>query len=212
MHCCHALRQAHVLLPGRRGALMQAALASNSRVQAVDRHVPHRHVPAIALPPVSCTSYPRPRPSVMSTERRRVSPFRCLAASVLPHARTQARSSPHACTGVSLMRTVLPRAPLQDPCASAHATVWALKLVRCVQVWEEMKAAGVEGNTYVYIALINACERSGDWQRAVQVFYAMKVCPLLATAVSMDPEQLQLARHAVLVHGWKGCSTNASRM
>lgn len=44
-------------------------------------------------------------------------------------------------------------------------------------MWEEMKAAGVEGNTYVYVALINACERSSDWQRALQVFYAMRVRP-----------------------------------
>lgn len=47
-----------------------------------------------------------------------------------------------------------------------------------MQVWEEMKAADVEGNTYVYVALINACERSSDWQRALTVFYAMRVRPL----------------------------------
>lgn len=47
--------------------------------------------------------------------------------------------------------------------------------VNCVQVWEEMKASGIQANSYAYIALINACERVGDWQHAVKVFQEMQV-------------------------------------
>lgn len=44
-----------------------------------------------------------------------------------------------------------------------------------MQVWDDMRAAGVEPNSYVYVALINACERSSDWRRALRVFHTMKV-------------------------------------
>jgi pentatricopeptide repeat protein len=44
-----------------------------------------------------------------------------------------------------------------------------------VQVWDDMRASGVEPNSYVYVALINACEHASDWRRAVRVFYAMRV-------------------------------------
>lgn len=42
-----------------------------------------------------------------------------------------------------------------------------------------MRAAGVEPNSYVYVALINACERSSDWRRALKVFDTMKVRPCI---------------------------------
>lgn len=49
-----------------------------------------------------------------------------------------------------------------------------------------MREAGVEPNSYVYVALINACERSSDWRRALRVFDTMKVCRFPVIACSID--------------------------
>lgn len=57
-----------------------------------------------------------------------------------------------------------------------HKAIVECKCV-CLQVWDDMRAAGVEPNSYVYVALINACERSSDWRRALRVFNTMKVRP-----------------------------------
>jgi pentatricopeptide repeat protein len=54
-----------------------------------------------------------------------------------------------------------------------------------VQVWEDMREAGVEANSYVYVALINACEQDCDWQRAVKVYYAMKVRTVLLSSCAI---------------------------
>jgi pentatricopeptide repeat protein len=51
-----------------------------------------------------------------------------------------------------------------------------------MQVWEEMKTSGIQTNSYVYVALINACERVGDWQHAVLVFKEMQVSFLCTVA------------------------------
>lgn len=57
-----------------------------------------------------------------------------------------------------------------------------------MQVWDDMREAGVEPNSYVYVALINACERSSDWRRALRVFNTMKVCHVYSVK-SMDNAQ-----------------------
>ena len=78
----------------------------------------------------------------------------------------------HCCTHHSVAST----------CRKFTVPTWSI----CVQVWEDMREAGVEPNSYVYVALINACERSSDWRRALRVFDTMKVCRFPVIACSID--------------------------
>ena len=45
----------------------------------------------------------------------------------------------------------------------------------CLQVLQDMKVAGVKPNTYIYAALVVACEHNGDWEQAVRIFRKMEV-------------------------------------
>lgn len=45
-----------------------------------------------------------------------------------------------------------------------------------LQLFEEMVAAKLVPDTALFATLITACERKGDWHRAIQLFNTMKVC------------------------------------
>ena len=49
--------------------------------------------------------------------------------------------------------------------------------MRCLhmQVFEDMQAAGIEPNSYIYTGLLIACETRNDWRRAVSIFNRMLV-------------------------------------
>lgn len=59
-----------------------------------------------------------------------------------------------------------------------------------VQVWRDMRGRGIEGNEYVYAALIDACERANDWKNAVAIFNDMQARPPRLCAAKAVPSAL----------------------
>jgi pentatricopeptide repeat domain-containing protein 1 len=51
-------------------------------------------------------------------------------------------------------------------------------------VFEEMNAAGVQPTVITYSALISACEKGAQWQRAVEVFEEMKAAGVQPTVIT----------------------------
>jgi pentatricopeptide repeat protein len=54
-----------------------------------------------------------------------------------------------------------------------------------MQVFEDMQAAGVRPNGYVYTALISACEEANDWRQAIRVFNKMEARPCAPVLCSL---------------------------
>ena len=45
-----------------------------------------------------------------------------------------------------------------------------------MQVWEDMKEAGIPEDIYTYSALISACDKGAQWQEALKVRLANPFC------------------------------------
>eukprot|EP00959_Pyramimonas_sp_CCMP1952_P020078 423777-Pyramimonas_sp.AAC.1 len=69
-----------------------------------------------------------------------------------------------------------------------------------LQVWECMRANGIAPNAIAYSALISACDKCGEWERAVQVTprpFALHLrhtrAPPRYTCVTLPPLRVTLA-------------------
>jgi pentatricopeptide repeat protein len=54
---------------------------------------------------------------------------------------------------------------------------------QALELLEEMQAAGIQPNGYIFTALINACEQVGEWEKAIELFKLMTVRLALAAAM-----------------------------
>lgn len=63
---------------------------------------------------------------------------------------------------------------------------------------QEMKAAGLSANKYVYSSLIAVCEETNQWEQALEVFEDMKASNIELDAVSMAGRKLMYTFPGIL--------------